>query len=291
MSSEIWTLGRLLDWTTQYLKEKKAETPRLDAEVLLAHVAGCSRIQLYMRFDEPASDAVRGKYRELVKQRNEGCPVAYLVGYKEFYSLRFAVTPSVLIPRPETEILVMEAIRLAKPMTAPKILDIGTGSGAIAIALAKHLPSAKLTATDLSPEALAVARQNAHALSLADRLRFLNGNLFEPVPADERFDLIVSNPPYIGDEEWDALPASVAKFEPKLALDGGAAGLEVIKKLLVEARAKLNPNGYLLIEIGAGQASAVTELFMAEPGWRTISVMPDHAGLPRVVRAQVASSL
>lgn len=290
MSSETWTLGRLLDWTAQYLKEKKAETPRLDAEVLLAHAAGCSRIQLYTRFDEPASEAIRGKYRELVKQRIEGCPVAYLVGYKEFYSLRFAVTPSVLIPRPETEILVLEAIRLAKPMPAPHILDIGTGSGAIALALAKHLQSAKLTATDLSAEALAVARQNAQALGLSDRIRFLNGNLFEPVRADERFDLIVSNPPYIGSEEWNALSDSVAKFEPKLALDGGLAGLEVIKRLLAEARIKLNPNGYLLIEIGAGQASAVTELFTGEPGWRAVSVMPDHAGLPRVVRAQVASA-
>jgi release factor glutamine methyltransferase len=290
MGSETWTLGRLLDWTTQYLKEKQAETPRLDAEVLLANTVGCSRIQLYTRFDEPASEAIRGKYRELVKKRIEGCPVAYLVGYKEFYSLRFAVTPSVLIPRPETEILVMEAIRLARPMTAPQILDIGTGSGAIAIALAKHLPQAQITATDLSEEALTVARQNAQTLGLAERIRFLQGNLFEPVSPSDHFDLIVSNPPYVASEEWNSLPVSVAKFEPRLALHGGLAGLEVITKLLPEARMKLSPNGYLLLEIGAGQANQVSDLLTAKEGWRGASVIPDHASLPRVVRAQAATS-
>jgi release factor glutamine methyltransferase len=184
----------------------------------------------------------------------------------------------------------MEAIRLAKPQTTPLILDVGTGSGAIAIALAKHLPQAQITATDLSEEALGVARQNAQALGLADRIRFLQGNLFEPVPDGERFDLIVSNPPYIGSEEWDSLPVSVAKFEPRLALDGGAAGLEVIKKLLPKAQVKLNPNGYLLLEIGASQANQMTELFARSQGWRAVTVIPDHAGLPRVVRVQAASS-
>src|ERR1700722_15396663 len=161
-TEQVWTLGALLDWTAKHLAQKSIESARLDAEVLLAHAVGCKRIDLYgMRFAEPASSEVRQKYRELIRRRLEGCPVAYLVGRKEFYGLELEVSPAVLIPRPDTEHLVMEALALAKKLAAPRIVDVGTGSGAIAIALARHHPAAILTAIDVSGEALQIARGNA----------------------------------------------------------------------------------------------------------------------------------
>lgn len=223
MSTEPWTLGRLLTWTTNFLKEKQADSPRLDAEVLLAHILGVPRIQLYTRFDEVASEETRNKYKQLVKQRMEGCPVAYLVGFKEFYNLRFQVTPAVLIPRPETELLVLEAIRLAKPLPAPRIVEVGTGSGAIALTLARHLPHAKVTTIDISPEALKVAHRNAEQLGLADKVTMLEGDLLTPV-AGQQFDLVVSNPPYIASDVMPTLPVTVGRYEPTLALDGGPRG-------------------------------------------------------------------
>jgi len=283
MSAKPWTLGRLLTWTTNFLKDKQADSPRLDAEVLLAHILGVQRIALYTRFDELASDEVRNRYRQLVKQRVEGCPVAYLVGFKEFYNLRFNVTPAVLIPRPETELLVLEAIRLAKPHSTPRIVDVGTGSGAVALTLAKHLPQARVTAIDLSPEALEVAKKNAEQHKLTS-VRFLLGDLLQPV-ASEKFDLVVSNPPYIDSEVVKQLPITVKNFEPKLALDGGPGGTAIIERLAIEAKAVLEPGGHLLLEIGADQGKSVPALLERLGGYGPVTVLPDHAGLPRVVKA------
>lgn len=283
MSAEPWTLGRLLVWTSNFLKDKQADSPRLDAEVLLAHVVGCQRIALYTRFEEVASEEVRQKYRELVKKRVDGCPVAYLVGYKEFYNLKFTVTPAVLIPRPETELLVLEAIRLAKPIATPRIVDVGTGSGAIALTLAKHLPNAKVTAIDISPEALAVAQKNAEQLGLSSKVKFLQGDLLKPV-AGETFDLVVSNPPYITSEVVKNLPSNVRNFEPHLALDGGATGLEVIERLLTEAKLVLPKAGHLLSEIGYDQGKTVLEVVGKVGGYGSVSVMPDPSGLPRLLK-------
>lgn len=283
MSAEPWTLGRLLTWTTNFLKDKQADSPRLDAEVLLAHILGVQRIALYTRFDELASDEVRNRYRQMVKQRVEGCPVAYLVGFKEFYNLRFNVTPAVLVPRPETELLVLEAIRLAKPHSTPRIVDVGTGSGAVALTLAKHLPQARVTAIDLSPEALEVAKKNADQHKLTS-VRFLQGDLLQPV-ASEKFDLVVSNPPYIDSEVVKQLPITVKNFEPKLALDGGPGGTAIIERLATEAKAVLEPGGHLLLEIGADQGKSVPALLERLGGYGPVTVLPDHAGLPRVVKA------
>lgn len=283
MSAEPWTLGRLLTWTTNFLKDKQADSPRLDAEVLLAHILGVQRIALYTRFDELANDEVRNRYRQLVKQRVEGCPVAYLVGFKEFYNLRFNVTPTVLIPRPETELLVLEAIRLAKPISTPRIVDVGTGSGAVALTLAKHLPQARVTAIDLSPKALEVAKKNAEQHKLSS-VRFLLGDLLQPV-ASEKFDLVVSNPPYIDSEVVKQLPITVKNFEPKLALDGGPGGTAIIERLATEAKAVLEPGGHLLLEIGADQGKSVPALLERLGGYGPVTVLPDHAGLPRVVKA------
>src|SRR5215813_11174375 len=178
MSTEqTWTLGALLEWTAKHLAQKGAESPRLDAEVLLAHVAGCKRIDLYgARFAEDATPELRQRYRDLIRRRIEGCPVAYLVGKKEFYGLEFQVGPSVLIPRPDSEHLVMEALGIAKTMLSPRILDIGTGSGNLAVALAKNLSAAHMTAIDKSFEALTIARGNAERHAVADRIRFLQGD-------------------------------------------------------------------------------------------------------------------
>lgn len=283
MSTETWTLGRLLTWTTNFLKDKQADYPRLDAEVLLAHILGVQRIALYTRFDEVASDAVRSQYRSMVKQRVEGCPVAYLVGFKEFYNLRFAVTPAVLIPRPETELLVLEAIRIAKPLASPRIVDVCTGSGIVALTLAKHLPQAQITATDLSPDALAVARHNGDALKLAGRVRWLEGDLLKPVQG-ETFDVVVANPPYIDSAIMGQLPVTVRNYEPKLALDGGAGGTVIIERLVKDAAQVLKPGGYLLLEIGADQGTSVPALIDSQGSYGAVTVLPDHAGLPRVIK-------
>lgn len=283
MSAEPWTFGRLLQWTTGFLKDKEADSPRLDAEVLLAHVVGCQRIALYTRFDEVASEEIRQHYRQLVKQRVDGCPVAYLVGYKEFYNLRFGVTPAVLIPRPETELLVMEAIRVAKPSSSPRILDIGTGSGAIALTLAKHLPHAQITAVDISPEALHVAQKNADQLGLTSRVRFLKSDLLTAI-AGEQFDVIASNPPYIDSDVMEQLSTTVKKYEPALALDGGPAGTAVIERLAESCRQALSSSGVLLLEIGYDQGKTVPAI-LSKLGYTNITVLPDHAGITRVVRA------
>lgn len=283
MSTETWTLGRLLQWTTTFLSEKQADSPRLDAEVLLAHILNVPRIALYTRFDEVASDETRARYRQLVKQRVEGMPVAYLVGFKEFYNLRFAVTPAVLIPRPETELVVMEAIRLAKTISTPRVVDVGTGSGVMAVTMARFVPAANVTAIDLSPDALAIAQQNAQTLGVASRIRFLQGDLLTPV-AGEMFDLVMSNPPYIPSEVMSTLSESVKKYEPQLALDGGPGGLQVIEKLANQAHGHLKPGGYLILEIGYDQGKTVPSL-LQKIGYQAVNVQIDHAGHPRIVRA------
>src|SRR5205085_707098 len=206
------------------LKQEGSESPRHDTEVLLAHALGCRRIDLYTRYEEIPPDEGRQRFRDLIRQRIEGCPVAYLVGRKEFFSLEFAVTRSVLIPRPDTECLVNECLRLAKEVAEPHVLDIGTGSGNIAVAIAHQLKKARVTAVDVSAEALAVAAGNAAKHGLTERIRFLQGDLFAPIPEGERFDFVLSNPPYIAAEEMSTLPVGVREHEPHLALDGGPGG-------------------------------------------------------------------
>lgn len=287
MSSEqSWTIGRLLDWTMRYLKEKGSESPRLDAEVLLAHALGCKRIDLYARHDEEATEQGRQKFRELVRQRVEGCPVAYLVGRKEFFSLEFEVNRAVLIPRPDTECVVDECLRLAKPMTEPAILDIGTGSGCLAVAVAKHHKTARVTAVDISPEALAVASANAAKHGVAERIRFLLGDLFAPLVPDGQFDFILSNPPYIPHEDIARLAAGVRDYEPHRALDGGADGFAVFDRLVAEAPAHLKPGGYLLVEIGSPQEAPARERIGRIAGYELGKTILDGSGHPRVLLAR-----
>jgi release factor glutamine methyltransferase len=283
---EPWTIGRLLDWTAKFLAQKGSEFPRLDTEVLLSHAVGCKRIELYTRYDEPATEEARARFKELIRKRVEGCPVAYLVGRKEFFSLEFEVGPAVLIPRPDTETLVAEALRLAKEMAEPNVLDIGAGSGAIPVAVAKNHKGAKVTATDVSPEALEVARRNAAKHGLGERIRFLHGDLFGPVPAEERFDFILSNPPYIAHEDIPTLAPGVRDYEPHLALNGGPGGFVVFDRLIREAPGHLKPGGYLIVEIAAPQEGPARQRIEQHPGYELGPTLKDGSGHPRVLRAR-----
>lgn len=284
-AGDVWTVRRILEWTIPHLKSHGSESPRLDAEILLAHARGCPRIQLYTNYDEPLTDTQRSTMRDLVKRRAVAEPVAYLVGHREFFSLEFRVTKDVLIPRPDTETLVVDAIEALKQQPAPRVLDVGTGSGCIAIALAVNCPNAVVTAIDLSPAALDIARANANKHKIGDRIRWLCGDLFAPLATGEQFDLIVSNPPYIASAEIETLSADVRLHEPRSALDGGSDGLDVIRRLIVDAPPHLAPQGKLLIEISGEQAASVTQLLTANGHYDDIDVLKDLAKQPRVVRA------
>ena len=283
--SDIWTVRRILDWTIPHLKKHGSESPRLDAEILLAHARGCQRIQLYTHFDDPLTEPQRAAMRDLVKRRSAAEPVAYLVGHREFFGLDFAVTSDVLIPRPDTETLVVEAIEWLKQRSQPRVLDIGTGSGCIAISLAMNCRQAQVTAIDLSAAALAIAQQNAEKHGVTDRIRFLHGDLFAPLADNEQFDLIASNPPYITSAEMETLQPDVRLHEPHSALDGGPDGLDVIRRLIAAAPPHLAAGGSLLIEIDGAQADSVTQLLAANSHYEEIAVLKDLAKQPRVVRA------
>lgn len=289
---DAWTVGRLLAWTTDWLGSRGSESPRLDAEVLLAHVRGCPRILLYTAFDQVVGDAERSRFRELVKRRGGGEPVAYLVGSKEFFSLDFAVSPAVLVPRPETEGLVVRALDLCKERAAdlppPRIIDVGTGSGAIAVTLAKQLPAAEIVATDISAAALAVARANAARHGVEERVTFVECDLLECPEAAGPWDIIVSNPPYVREDEFASLPDAVRLHEPRQALVGGATGVEVIRQLVSQAAQRLAAGGWLLIEIGPSTAAAAREVIASVAGLDLGSTLNDLAGLPRIVQARRA---
>ena len=300
-SSEPWTVGRLLQWTADYLKEHGSDSPRLDAEVLLAEALGRQRIELYTAFDEVPGDGPRSAFRELVRRRAEGTPVAYLVGRREFYSLSFRVTPDVLIPRPETELLVVAALDLAKtkgegsdslnlksPISNQQIFiaDVGTGSGIIAVCLAKHLPHCRVTAIDVSRAALDVATGNAKQHGVADRIEFIESDLFAAVPPERRFDFIVSNPPYVAEAEMQRLAPDVRKFEPRVALLAGPRGTEVIESLIPQAAERLLPGRHLLMEISPMIHDTVRRLLEADPRFHLGPTIKDLARLPRVVQAR-----
>ena len=292
--NDVWTVGRLLTWTTEWLTARGSESPRLDAEVLLAHVRGCPRIALYTAFETPVADAERARFRDLVKRRGNGEPVAYLVGSKEFFSLPLRVSPAVLVPRPETEGLVVRAIDLAKDMaargvSAPRVIDIGTGSGAIAIAIAKRLPAAVVMAVDIVADALEVARDNATRHGVADRIQFVESDLFSDPATAGPWDIIVSNPPYVREDEFAALPRDVRDHEPRAALVAGPSGVEVVERLAAAAGARLAPGGWLLVEIGPTVAAAAEQAMASVAGLVPGPTLKDLAGLPRIVQAHRAA--
>jgi release factor glutamine methyltransferase len=284
-SDEIWTVGRLLSWTTGFLKRQGSETPRLDAEVMLAHVLAWERVQLYTHFEQEVDEAVRTSYRTLVRRRAEGAPVAYLVGRKEFYSLSFRVSPAVLIPRPDSEFVVVEFLELTRDIESPVAVDVGTGSGCLAIASAHQRPAARFIAIDISQPALEIAQQNARTLGVAERIEFRLGNQLEPVAGEGPFDAIISNPPYIPTADLARLEPGVRDYEPHAALDGGASGLAVVAGLIERSAALLKPGGHLILEIGDAQESPVRSLIEAQPDYRLAPTVYDHTGHPRVIRA------
>jgi release factor glutamine methyltransferase len=281
-----WTVGSLLDWTARFLADKGSESPRLDTEVLLAHALEWRRIELYTRYNEVPTEEARGRFRELIRRRIEGCPVAYLVGRKEFFALPLEVGPAVLIPRPESEFVVMECLRLAKGVPQPRVLDIGTGSGNIAVAVAQQNPEAEVTAIDVSPEALEVAGRNAERHGVNARVRFLEGDLFSALSEEEPFDFVLSNPPYIAHEDLQGLPYGVRDYEPHLALDGGPGGFVVFDRLVSEARNYLQTGGYLIVEIGAPQEEHGRRCIASLGGYQLAETIHDYSGHPRVLQAR-----
>ena len=288
-----WTVGRLLKWTTDYLEGHGSDSPRLDAEVLLAEALGCRRIELYTAFDKVPHQQPRDAFRELVRRRAEGMPVAYLVGRREFYSLSFRVTPEVLIPRPETELLVVALLDLAlldlaggRPAAEPvAVADVGTGSGIIAVCAAKHLSNCRVTAIDVSPAALEVARTNVRQHGVEGRVELIESDLFAAVPAGRRFDFVLSNPPYVRTAEMETLAPDVRNFEPHQALVAGPEGIEVIRSLVPQAAERLNPGGHLLIEVSPMIHDAARAILEADGRLQPGETIKDLARLPRVVQA------
>ena len=281
-----WTVGRLLNWTRDFLKKKGSESPRLDAEVLLAWVLACERVRLYTQYEDEVDEEARARFRDLVKRRSEGTPVAYLVGRKEFYSLTFAVSPAVLIPRPDSEFVVVEALARLKGVDSPRCVDVGTGSGCLALASAHQNKAARFIAIDLSAEAIHVARSNAEKLGLADRIEFREGDLLGPLAGEAPFDLILSNPPYIASAVIPTLEPGVRDFEPHLALDGGEDGLRVVDRLVSQAIPLLKPGGHLILEIGSDQEGPVRSLIADHLELELAPTIRDAANHPRVLRAR-----
>ena len=279
-------LADLLADATAFLAGHGVPSPRLDAEVLLAHAMGRNRTELYLR-DSPVPRQ-RDAFWHTLKRRARREPVAYITGVQEFWSLEFTVNRHVLIPRPETERVVELALELLGSCPAPRILDLGTGSGCIAVTLASQLPQARVWACDVSAEALAVARANAVAHNVAGRMTFMQTDMRQqlegqPHGAAPTFDLIVSNPPYIAGPEFAALQAEVRDWEPRLALDGGKDGLDFYRRLLQDCPVQLRPGSWLVMEIGSTQSEAVMRMARSQDNLSECRLSYDYAGLPRVV--------
>ncbi len=276
-----------LQWTADYFKRHGLENGRSAAEILLAHCLHCERIDLYLRYDQPLNGDELGGFKTLIQRRIQREPDAYITGQREFWSLSFHVTPAVLIPRPETECLVEAALRRYPTNDAIEVLELGTGSGAISVALAHERPSWHIQCSDISAEALEVARQNSHRLLSTDRIDFFKGSWFEPF-GDQKcfFDLIISNPPYIPSKDLAGLDPEVRQFEPAEALDGGADGLICLSQIINTAPDYLKPEGILILEIGHDQRLAVEALGYRRSAYQSVKVEKDYSGLDRVALFQ-----
>jgi release factor glutamine methyltransferase len=288
----LTTIATALSEAETVLRAQSIDTARLDAEVLLGSVLSVERTELLSRLALPLSPLQSDQFRQLIQRRAGREPLAYITGVREFWSLEFRVTPDVLIPRPETELLVETVLRLLShasrltPHASQRLLDLGTGSGCLAVALAKELPHAELWAVDISPDALVVARENARRHGVAGQIHFLQGDLFAPLGAGlEPFDVIVSNPPYIARSELTTLQPEVRQWEPRQALDGGADGLDFHGRLVNESPAYLRSGGWLALELGAGQFPAVCRLLQARRRFTINPSVRDYAGHERVVVA------
>ena len=312
-----WTIGKLIEWTRAFFEKKDIPQPRLEAEIHLAHVLGLERIALYLRYDQAVGEDVRAAFRDLVRRRAEREPTRYLTGACEFMSLAMKVTPACLIPRPETEQLAEEVLRLAgvrrRPPVAlgpaaedygrvglgeesaapasaraPAVIDLCTGCGCIAVSLAVYLPESRIAATDISRGALDVASANAEAHGVADRITLLEGDLYEPLDAADAApaDFLVANPPYVAEAEWETLEPEIRDHEPRAALVAGPKGTEIIERILRGAPAYLRPGGRVLVEIGAEHGDAAARLAGAVRGLADVRILKDYAGLDRILLAR-----
>lgn len=284
--SRAETVAQLVAWAENRLKTADIDTPRLDAEILLAHTLHVSRSGLYSRLQETVSDSQKTDFQQNVVRRTKREPVAYITGRQEFWSLDFQVNPGVLIPRPDTEVIVETALRLlaSSRITAPRILDMGTGSGCIAVALATELPHAQIWAVDKTQAILSLAQKNAQTHQVGQRITFACGDRLTPVsPGAPFFDLLVTNPPYIASQEFDTLQPEVRAWEPRVALDGGADGLDFYGRLLYDSPDCIRPGGWLVAEIGETQKDAVIQLGHKQRRLRFQTCRRDYAGRDRVV--------
>jgi|UniRef100_A0A7C3Z9K9 release factor glutamine methyltransferase len=321
-----WTILTLLRWTSRHFEEKGVSEPRASAEILLAHTLGLSRLDLYLRHDQPLTPEELARFKALIVRRRLGEPVAYLTGHKEFWSLDFLVTPAVLIPRPETEVLVEAVLHVLRgggqglqasapssetppptpyrasgrefegrareprspgpPLNPPLALDVGAGSGAVVVALAREMPDSAWVAVDISLAALQVARENARRHGVAERIAFLQGDLLAAIRPEPGFGLIVANLPYVPRKEWERLPKEIRDYEPKEALLGGEDGLALLAHLCREAHRYLHPGGWLALEMGLGQAEQVMGFLDETGAYDTLKTADDYQGIKRVVLAR-----
>jgi release factor glutamine methyltransferase len=291
---ETWTIQKLLTWVTDYFKTKDVDAPRLSAELLLSHVLGLKRIELYTQFGRIVGEEQLTKLHELVKRAATHEPIAYMTGIKEFYSLEFEITRDCLIPRPETELLVERAIEFLRTRNGEQLIcDLCTGCGCVAVAIARNFAGCRVVATDISDAALEVAERNVSRHGLGNRVKLLKGDLFEPIipgigPA--KFDLIVCNPPYVSEPEFAKLAKNVRDFEPKLALTAGIDGLDIIKKIVAETSQFLKPAGALMLEIGNEQGPAVRDLLNAAGRFAAVTIEKDYQNLDRLAVAVTKSA-
>lgn len=292
MRHKSWIVRDLLHVTAEYLGEKGIDSPRLTAEILLAHRLSVDRVTLYLNFDQPLTENELSDYRTLIKRRLQREPLQYITGIQEFWSLEFVVTPQVLIPRPETELLVEQAIERLKAFPVeenhtPRVLDLGTGCGAIAISLAKAVQQTRIWATDISAGALKLARLNAEKHGVTEKIRFIQGNLWEPLlDQGKTFDIILSNPPYIAPEEFKGLSPEVRDYEPRLALDGREGGMHFIEKIISGAPAFMNTGGWIMLEMAPGQTEKALGLIGEIKNYGEKTRIKDYSHLYRVVMTQ-----
>jgi len=285
--TQAWTILNLLKWTIAYFTEKNVESPRASAEILLSHVLQIPRIQLYAQFDQPLTENELLQYKAMIKRRINGEPVAYITGQQGFWTLTLEVTPAVLIPRPETELIVETALALFPDQAASlQILDLGTGSGAISLALAKEFSHATIVAIDKSEEALSVARKNVQMYRKENQIQLLLSNWTKELSKNLSFNLVVSNPPYIPSNEISTLQTEVRNFEPVIALDGGPAGLKDICFLLEKIPNYLKNKGFFLMEIGYNQKAAIEKFLFDMPIWENTIFIKDYAGIDRIICLQ-----
>lgn len=293
-SPQPWTVRRLLEWTAPFFTRKEVDSPRLSAELLLSHILSEPRIKLYTDYERVLTDDQLAAYKALVQRAAEHEPIAYLTGRGFFFNLELEITPDVLIPRPETETLVENVVQLARNTAgfeAPRVLDLCTGSGCIALAIASRLKNSSIIATDLSARALEVAQRNLARHNLSSQITLAQGDLYKALGSvvdPQPFNLILSNPPYIPTNQIEKLDRNVRDYEPRLALDGGADGLSVMRRILAGAPERLLPSGRIFIEIAFDQAEQALALTAEFPVFSEARVLKDHSGHPRILTARRA---